>query len=234
MSIRCIFGFVLSFRTTFVGVLLEPTVFRVVSALSTVPTFNRILVLVLVLTPVSSLLSLLSLLPFAFTLAVLAFALFAPAFAKRTDVHWVVSSWVSRTFLFHVWCCVASTLTICFDFLSLDTIRSQSRTVQLYVFLEIIWQQSFKGTHANVFRKIVCISLGISSATIASHEIFHLLDGTHQLRQFHLCRRQNLPQETSCSSRCVRIPPSVQLAPTLEAMVTPPADMTVSKLSPSV
>ena len=85
MSIRRILGFVLSFRTTFVGVLLAPTVFRVVSALSTIPAFNRILVLVLVLPPVSSVLSLLSLLPFAF-------ALFALAFAKRTDVHWVVSS----------------------------------------------------------------------------------------------------------------------------------------------
>ena len=65
VSIRCIFGFVLSFRTTFVGVLLAPTVFRVVSALPTVPTFNRILVLVLVLALVSSLL------PFALALAML-------------------------------------------------------------------------------------------------------------------------------------------------------------------
>ena len=31
---------------------------------------------------------------------------------------------------------------------------------------------------------------------------------------------QNLPQETSRSPRCVRIPPSVQHAPALEAMVT--------------
>ena len=185
---------------------------------STIPTFNRILVLVLALVLVLFVLSLLS---FAFALSVLAFALFALAFAKCTNVHWVVSSWVWWTFLFRVSCiCVTSTLTVCFDFFSQDTIRSQSRTVQLYVFLEIIWQQSFKGTHANVFRKTVCISLSISSATVASHEIFHLLDGTHQLRQFHLRRRQNLPQETSCSSRCVRIPPSVQLAPTLEVMVT--------------
>ena len=84
MSI-CILGFVFSFRTTF-GVLLAPAVFRVVSALSTIPTFNRIFVLVLVLTPVSSLLSLL---PFA-----LPFALLALAFTKRTNVRWVVSSWV--------------------------------------------------------------------------------------------------------------------------------------------
>ena len=41
-----------------------------------------------------SVLSLLSLLPFAFALAVLAFALLALAFAKCTDVHCVVSSWV--------------------------------------------------------------------------------------------------------------------------------------------
>ena len=94
MSVRCILGFVLSFRTTFVGVLLAPTVFRVVSALSRVPTFIRILVVLLVLALVLSLLSLLSLLPFAFALAVLAFALFALAFAKRADVHRVVSSWV--------------------------------------------------------------------------------------------------------------------------------------------
>ena len=125
------------------------------------------------------------------------------------------------------------TLTVRFDFFSQDTIRSQSRTVQLYVFLVIIWQQSFKGTHANVFRKIVCISLSIFSATAASHEIFHLLDGTHKLRQFHLRRRQNLPQETSCSSRCVR----VHLPCSLRQLSKPwslPADMTMSKLSPSV
>ena len=125
--------------------------------------------------------------------------------------------------------CVTSTLTVRFDIFSQDTIRSQSRTVQLYVFLEIIWQQSFKGTHANFFCKIVCISLSVSSATAASHEIFHLLDGAHEFRQLCSRRRQNLPQETSCSSRCVRVPPSVQLAPTLE-----PADMTMSKLSPSL
>ena len=92
VSIRCILGFVLSFRITFVGVLLTPTVFRVVSALFTIPAFNRILALVLVLTLVASLLSLLSLLPFAFALGVLARALFALAIAKRTGVHWVVSS----------------------------------------------------------------------------------------------------------------------------------------------
>ena len=71
----CILGFVFSLRTTFVGVLLSLTFFRVVSALSTIPTFNRILVLVLLL----SVLSLLSLLPSASALAVLAFALFALA-----------------------------------------------------------------------------------------------------------------------------------------------------------
>ena len=112
---------------------------------------------------------------------------------------------------------MTSTLTVCFDFFSEDTIRSQSRTVQLYVLLEIIWQQSFMGTHANVFRKSVCVSLGISSATAASHEIFHLLDGAHQFRQLCSRRRQNLLQETSCSPRCVRVPPSMQLAPALEA-----------------
>ena len=93
MSI-CILGFVFSLRTTFVGVLLAPTVFRVVSALSTVPTFNRILDLVLALVLILFVLSLLSLLPFAFAFAVHAFALFALAFAECTNVHWVVSSWV--------------------------------------------------------------------------------------------------------------------------------------------
>ena len=87
MGVRCILGFVLSFRTTFVGVLLAPTVFRVVSALSRVDAFNRILVLVLVLALLLPLLSLLSLLAFAFALAVLAFAVVALAFAKRTDVN---------------------------------------------------------------------------------------------------------------------------------------------------
>ena len=118
MSI-CILGFVFSLRTTFVGVLLAPTVFRVVPTLSTIPTFDRILVLVLALVLVLSVLSVLSLLPFAFALAMLVFALFPFAFAKCTI-------------------CVTSTLTVCFDFFSQDTIRSQSRTVQLYVFLEII------------------------------------------------------------------------------------------------
>ena len=84
----CDLGFVLFFGTTFVAVFFAPTVFRTMSELSTMPTFNRILVLVL------SLLSLLSL-----ALAVLAFALFALAFAKRTYVHQVVSSWISRAFL---------------------------------------------------------------------------------------------------------------------------------------
>ena len=93
MSI-CILGFVCSLRTTFVGVLLEPTIFRVVSTLSTIPTFNRIFVLVLALVLVLSVRSLLSLLSLAFALSVLAFALFALAFAKSTNVDWVVSSWV--------------------------------------------------------------------------------------------------------------------------------------------
>ena len=66
MSI-CILGFVFSLRSTFVCVLLAPTIFRVV-----------VLALVLVL----SVLSLLSLLTFAFALAVLAFALFALAFCQ--------------------------------------------------------------------------------------------------------------------------------------------------------
>ena len=85
MSI-CILGFVFSFRTSF-GVLLAPTVFREVSTLSPIPTFNRILVLVLALVLVLSVLSLLSLLSFAFALAMLAFAFFALVFAKCTNVH---------------------------------------------------------------------------------------------------------------------------------------------------
>ena len=76
--------------------------------------------------------------------------------------------------------CVTSTLTTCFHFFSEDTIRSQSH---LYMFVVFIWQQSFMGTRAYVSFKNVCISLGISSATAASHEIFHLLDGAHQFRQ---------------------------------------------------
>ena len=83
----------LVFSFTFV-VILAPTVFRVVSTSSTIPTFNRVLVLVLALVPVLSVLSLQSLLAFAFALAVLAFALLALAFADSTNVHWVVSSWM--------------------------------------------------------------------------------------------------------------------------------------------
>ena len=91
MSVRCILGFVPPLRTTFV-VLLVPTVFRAVSALCTVPPFDRILVIALVLALVLLSLLSLSLLTFSFALATLAFALFALAFAKRTDVHRVVSS----------------------------------------------------------------------------------------------------------------------------------------------
>ena len=78
----------LAFSLAFV-VILAPTVFRDMSALSTVPTFHRILALVPVLALVPSLpsLSLLSLLAFAFALAVL-------AFAESNNVHWVVSSWM--------------------------------------------------------------------------------------------------------------------------------------------
>ena len=75
MSI-CIHGFVFSFRTTF-GVLLAPTVFRVVSTFSTIPTFNRILALVLALV-----LSVLSLLAFAFALATLASCLVCPCLCQ--------------------------------------------------------------------------------------------------------------------------------------------------------
>ena len=90
---NCILGCVFPFRTTF-EVLFELTVFRVVSTFFTIPTFNRVFVLVLALVPALSVLSLLSLLSFAFALSVLAFPLLALAFAKRTDVHRVVSSWV--------------------------------------------------------------------------------------------------------------------------------------------
>ena len=224
VSIRCILGLVLSFRTTFVGVLLAPTVIRVVSALSTIPSFNRILVLVLLRTPVSSLLSLLS---FAFALAVLAFALFALCQTHRCplgrlllgvtnlSVSRFVPAWPPHS---------------CFDLFFQDTIRIQSRTVQLYMLLEIIWQQIFNGTHADGS------SARLRTFPRASRRPQQRLTRSsilsmapHQLRQLHSRWRQNLPQETSCSSRCVRVPPSVQLAPALEAI--PPADITTSKLS---
>ena len=97
MSI-CILGFVFSLRTTF-GVLLEPTVFRVVSTFSTISTFNRVLVLVLALVPVLSLLSLLS---FAFALSVLCFALLALAFAKcQLGLDLSVSRFVLRDLYTH-------------------------------------------------------------------------------------------------------------------------------------
>ena len=89
----CTPGSVFPLRTTF-GVLLELTIFRVVSTSSTIPTFNRVLVLVLALVPVLSVLSLLSLFSFAFAFSVLALPLLALAFAKCANVHWVISSWV--------------------------------------------------------------------------------------------------------------------------------------------
>ena len=65
----------------------HPTTLRVVTALSTIPTANWALVFVLVL--VRIFLSVLSLLPFAFALDVLALAS-----AKRTSVHRLISSWM--------------------------------------------------------------------------------------------------------------------------------------------
>ena len=126
---------------------------------------------------------------------------------------------------------MTSTLTVCFDFFSQDTIRSKSRTVQLYVFLEIIWQQSFKGTHANVFRKMVCISLSISSATVASHEIFHLP---------HMSSGNFARVGDRISLKRLRARPAVygfHLPCNLRQLSkpwSPPADMTMSKISPSV
>ena len=97
MSI-CTLGSVFSLRTTF-GVLLEPTIFRVVSTCSTIPTFNQVLVLVLALVPVLSVLSLLSLLSFALAFSVLALALLALAFAKCTRKD-IVSRFVLRDLMF--------------------------------------------------------------------------------------------------------------------------------------
>ena len=71
----------------------------------------------------------------------------------------------------------------------------------------------------NCATSVLRISQLLLNPSIASHEIFHLFDGAHEFRQLCSRRRQNLPQETSCPSRCVRVPSSVQLAPTLEAMV---------------
>ena len=77
-------------------------------------------------------------------------ALFALPFAKRTDVHQVVSSWISRAFLL----CVPnirvdSALTVCFDLYSQDAVRIQSRTVQLHMLFEIIRHQKL---HVNSCR----------------------------------------------------------------------------------
>ena len=128
---------------------------------------------------------------------------------------------------------MTSTLTVRFGFFSQDTIRSQSRTVQLFVFLEIIWLQSFKGTHATVFRKSVCISLSISSATVSSHEIFHLLDGAHEFRQLCSRWRQNPIKRLRARPAVYgfHLPCSLRQ---LSKPWSPPADMTMSKLSPSV
>ena len=128
---------------------------------------------------------------------------------------------------------MASTLTICFDFFSHDTTRSQSHTVSTPRVSRDHLAQKFQGTHANVFRKTVCIFLSISSATVASHEIFHLLDGAHEFRQLGSRRRQNLPQETSCSSVMYgfHLPCSLRQLSKPWSLL---ADMTMSKLSPSV
>ena len=136
MSI-CILGFVFSFRTTFVGVLLAPTVFQEMSALPTVPTFHRILALVPSLhlplpLPCLPLLRLPLPLPKA-TMSIGSSPLggddpFLHAFA------WPLHSQYVLIF-------------------SLKTPHEVNlERFQLHVFLEIIWQRSFQGTHANVFR----------------------------------------------------------------------------------
>ena len=77
---------------------------------------------------------------------------------------------------------------------------------------------------SELMRVCVCVSLGTSSTTIASHEVFHPLDGAHQFRQLHSRWRENLPQETSylfhllCDLRRLSKPWS------------PPADITTSKI----
>ena len=224
----CTLGFLFILRTTIVGVLHEPTNFQVVSAHSTFPKFNRILVLVFALVLVLSVLSLLSFHPLLLPLPCLPLLCLPLHFATHQCPfgHFllgVMNLPVSRN-------CLTSSLTVCFVFFfSKHHAKSILHGSTVRVSRDHL-QQSFKGTNSNVFRKIVCIFLSISSATIASHEIFHLFDGAHQFRPFRLRRRQNLPQETSCSSRCVWVPPSVQFLKPW----SPPVDMTTSKLSPSV
>ena len=129
-----------------------------------------------------------------------------------------------------VWCiCVASTLTICFDFFSQDTIRSQSRTVQLYVFLEIIWQLKLQRNSCECLpqecvrflRHLVdysCVSRGLP------------LDGAHQFRQ--LCsRRRQVSLNRLRAVYGFHLPCSMRQ---LSKPWSPLANITTSTLSPSV
>ena len=127
----CIHGFVFSLRTTFVGVLLEPTVFRVVSTFSTIPTFNRLLALVLVLVLV-------------LVLSVLVFALFVLCQMHLCPLGRLLLGVMSLSVSCFVHLRDLHSQYV-FEFFSQNTIRNQSRTIQLYVFLEIIWQQSLQG-----------------------------------------------------------------------------------------
>ena len=203
VGVCCIPGFVLSFRTT-CGVLLAPTVFRVVSALSRIPTFNRILVLVLVLTPdccpccpCFPLPLPLPCLPLPCLPLPLPNALMSVGSSPPGVTNLSVSRFVLRGLHTHSM----------FDLFSQDTIRNQSRMVQLHMLLEIIWQQSFKGTHA--IDKTVHVSLGISCPSFRWHPS---------------TQAASLAMATKSPSRDFVLVPlctgPVQLAPALEAMVT--------------
>ena len=155
---------------------------------STIPTFNRILVLVLALVLVLSVLSLLSfaLCPYR---ACLCFV--CPCLCQMHQCplgRLLLGVMNLFCFVFRAFC-VTSTLTVCFDFFSQDTIRSQSTVRVCRDHLATMLQ----GNSCECLpQECVCVSVGISSATVASHEIFHLLDGAHQFRQLCSRRRQNL------------------------------------------
>ena len=72
-------------------------------------------------------------------------------------------------------------------------------------------------------QECVCVSSGISSATVASHEIFHLLDGAHQYR-ISLKRLRARPAVYGFHLPCN--------LHQLSKPWSPPVDVTTSKLSP--
>ena len=170
----CTLGFLFILRTTIVGVLHEPTNFQVVSAHSTFPKFNRILVLVFALVLVLSVLSLLSFHPLLFALAVLAFVLFTLAFCHAPMSIWSFPPGCDEPSCFAQLLDLFTHSMFCFFFFSKHHAKSILHGSTVRVSRDHL-QQSFKGTNSNVFQNCV-------------HFLEHLIGYNSVSRDFPSCR----------------------------------------------